>query len=300
MGLDKNLSSLIVGYLNSNLRTHLVDRNSFVPQPMKNALLLIGCLIAVDCFATVKVSTVKRGDATDIYVSNTHVTPVTITFEFQLENARLRTSAKTAVCLPRKKIYVNTVSGKTRNQKWSFTYTYLYKWGSYLARHNKRYKYNIPLAVGEEYLGGQGFGGKISHTGNSHYAIDMIVDEGTKVYPARPGRVIEVIDHFKENGRTEAFKKKGNALYILHSDGSIGKYVHFSHEKIFVKVGQGVSRNTLLGLSGNTGFSTRPHLHFEVIIPKSGKEYMSREFSFFDEDGNAYLPKKGVLAVVDR
>lgn len=54
----------------------------------------------------------------------------------------------------------------------------------------------------------------------------------------------------------------GNAIVIRHANNTYSQYAHLS--RIQVKIGQKVAMGARIGLSGNTGNSTGPHLHFEI------------------------------------
>ena len=60
----------------------------------------------------------------------------------------------------------------------------------------------------------------------------------------------------------------GYVVYINHIDGRQTRYAHLS--KILVKAGQTVKQGERIALSGNTGVTTGPHLHFEMLI--NGKQ----------------------------
>lgn len=59
----------------------------------------------------------------------------------------------------------------------------------------------------------------------------------------------------------------GNKIVIEHSDGSRATYVHLKPGGVCVTRGQRVERGDVIGLSGNTGISMAPHLHFQVFAP---------------------------------
>ena len=90
-------------------------------------------------------------------------------------------------------------------------------------------------------------------TRDFHSGIDMAVPEGTPVHAAAPGAVVWA-------GTRGAY---GLLVVIDHGDGYSTYYAHLS--RILVEVGQFVEVGQVIALSGNTGLSIGPHLHFEVI-----------------------------------
>jgi murein DD-endopeptidase MepM/ murein hydrolase activator NlpD len=90
--------------------------------------------------------------------------------------------------------------------------------------------------------------------GTLHPGVDLTAVEGTQYYAVAPGRVILA----RYNGGY------GYNVMIEHQGGAVTVYGHSS--KLMVKEGQYVEAGQLLGLTGNTGFSTGPHLHFEIRV----------------------------------
>lgn len=88
----------------------------------------------------------------------------------------------------------------------------------------------------------------------NHGAIDIGVPLGTSVYSAEIGTVITA----------QWYGGYGNFIMIKHDNGLVTAYGHLS--SIRVNVGQRVSRGQVIALSGSTGISTGPHLHFEVRL----------------------------------
>jgi len=92
-----------------------------------------------------------------------------------------------------------------------------------------------------------------------HEGVDFAIPQGTPIYAASDG----VVAGARPNGGY------GNWIRIDHADGFATAYGHLSRFAPGIKPGVKVARGELLGLSGNTGRSTGPHLHFEVLT--SGK-----------------------------
>ena len=99
-----------------------------------------------------------------------------------------------------------------------------------------------------------------------HQGLDIAVPTGTAVMASCGGTVIKA-------GWNGGY---GNLVCIRHPDGRETRYAHLS--KILVSVGQSVSQGQKIALSGNTGASTGPHLHFEIRIggsPYNPLNYLS-------------------------
>jgi murein DD-endopeptidase MepM/ murein hydrolase activator NlpD len=88
-----------------------------------------------------------------------------------------------------------------------------------------------------------------------HEGVDFAVPQGTPVYAAADG----VVKDAKPNGGY------GNYVRLEHDDGVATAYGHLSRFAPGLKPGKQVTRGELVGFSGNTGRSTGPHLHFEVL-----------------------------------
>lgn len=107
----------------------------------------------------------------------------------------------------------------------------------------------------------------------SHTGVDFTASEGTEVRSVASGEVVEA-------GMDGSF---GNSVVIEHRDGTYTQYGHLS--SISVSAGQTVKSGQKIALSGSTGNTTGPHLHFEA---RTGPDYGS------DMDPVSYLRKHGV------
>ena len=90
--------------------------------------------------------------------------------------------------------------------------------------------------------------------GRQHKGVDWACPIGTAIMASSGGRVVQA-------GWSSGY---GYCVTLSHPDGRRTRYAHLS--KILVSVGQSVSQGQKIALSGNTGRSTGPHVHFEIII----------------------------------
>ncbi|MFD8984363.1 M23 family metallopeptidase [Streptomyces sp. NPDC059564] len=142
------------------------------------------------------------------------------------------------------------------------------------AREEERKRLNTFVApitgsyVSTQYGAGGGMWSSGSHTG-----IDFHADSGTTVHAVGAGTVVEA-------GWGGAY---GNNVVIKHNDGTYTQYGHM--DSLSVSVGETVTPGEQIGLSGSTGNSSGPHLHFEA---RTGAQYGS------DINPLAYLRQHGV------
>jgi murein DD-endopeptidase MepM/ murein hydrolase activator NlpD len=140
-------------------------------------------------------------------------------------------------------------------------------------------RYALPFPAGTKYTLVQGFGGKFSHNdAQNHYALDFGVAEGTPVLAARAGIVMQVEEGFRGHGTDARFADRANYVRVLHDDGSMAVYAHLAPASMLRMPGDRVVVGQLVGKSGNTGFSTGPHLHFS-IQRNAGMSLVSIPFS---------------------
>ncbi|MET8983092.1 M23 family metallopeptidase [Streptomyces sp. NPDC004539] len=90
-----------------------------------------------------------------------------------------------------------------------------------------------------------------------HSGQDFAVPTGTTVVAAHGGTVVKA-----GSGGAGDGSAYGNAIVVKHANGVYSQYAHLS--RIDVRIGQVVSTGQQIGLSGSTGNSTGPHLHFEI------------------------------------
>ena len=211
-----------------------------------------------------------------------------MTFEMNLVNLKADVAFPyTATFPPGQTTEAFTVSPVNPDAKWEFSYTNYYKIGSNRARHDDDYVYQLPYAPGAKFHVSQAFNGIFSHKGSNRYAIDWEMPEGTPVYAARGGLVVRTQDTWNTGGASLKFDRFNNYVLIRHDDGTLGHYCHLQQGGCLVKLGQRVKAGELLALSGNTGFSSGPHLHFCVFRTKDGKERESIPVRFRTADNEA-------------
>lgn len=222
---------------------------------------------------------------------------VTLSIDFEsLNNFRASTSLPLYVEIPgqsKKKV----LELLKIDPKGSSDYRSSYGWvrGSAFARHNDEYLYALPFSKGSAVNVSQGYHGGMSHKGLSAYAVDFPIPVGTPIYAAREGIVVGAEGSNNLGGASPEYRKFANYVIVEHSDGTMGNYYHLKQGGAVVKIGEKVSKTQLIGYSGNTGYSSGPHLHFSVskVDPVSMRRPMNLPVKIQTAQGIVVMPRKG-------
>jgi murein DD-endopeptidase MepM/ murein hydrolase activator NlpD len=158
------------------------------------------------------------------------------------------------------------------------------------------YAYRLPYRKGKTFSVLQGWHGAFSHRGSNEFAIDFDCPVATHVVAARDGVVVATNAGATGHGTTPQYLElsRVNFVLVLHDDGTLGEYMHLAPSGVEVQPGQRVKRGDEIALSGNTGFSSTPHLHFQVMTAADdGIAARSFPFKFATAPDSAEDPVQG-------
>ena len=237
-----------------------------------------------------------QGDSTLVfYADNSTEAPYSLRVRFEeLDNLKsLVPLPLRGVIQPGDRRVVGTFRSVDPTLGTSFRYQFSAALGSALARPDPRHHYRMPFSGESPRILSQGVGGRHSHQGKSKWSFDFAMPWGTPVIAARGGTVVEVIDEHVASGTAPTYYDKANRVTVLHADGTLGMYAHLRHDAA-VELGERVKTGDLLGLSGDTGFSTGPHLHFMVWKRQADLSMTSVPIRFHDGTRGGMLPARGV------
>jgi murein DD-endopeptidase MepM/ murein hydrolase activator NlpD len=149
-------------------------------------------------------------------------------------------------------------------------------------------RFFLPWADGASRRVAQGNNGSFSHVGR--FAWDFPMPVGTPILAAGAGRIIDMLDTtVREDASVLEITDSANFVTIDHGAGLQSLYAHLDFAGVTVVPGQLVARGQVIGFSGNTGYSTAPHLHYEVLDVTGA----SAPTGFFEASGEDGVPVEG-------
>lgn len=227
---------------------------------------------------------------------NTFHGPVQLAYELtSVENlARGVPTSGNVVLEPRSETELLVLERADLSAEMRLEYRFAYIPGRPMAEHRAEQPYRLPYALASAHAVSQAFPDRLTHTDpSSQHAIDFAMPVGTGVYAARGGIVVDVAsDHFEAGLDPSVDGPRANLVRILHDDDTMSLYGHLNWNSIRVLPGQRVARGEYLADSGNTGFSTGPHLHF-VVQRNAGGRIVSVPVQFAGRGGAAVTVQRG-------
>lgn len=206
-----------------------------------------------------------------IYADNNEHFPVSI--ELKLELKGLETThgqGDILVLQPRMKEQPLTTLRPIPGKSWSYRSSVRSFFGDVLiSQYDTSHVYELPIARGTSEYISQGYFGKISH--HQEYALDFDLAEGTPVYAVRAGTVVKVVDNFNKSCPDASCMQYNNFMIISHNDGTYADYAHLKKNGALAELGDEVAVGDLIANSGNTGWTTGPHLHLVIFVPAVNK-----------------------------
>ena len=115
----------------------------------------------------------------------------------------------------------------------------------------------------------QGYNGSYSHyKATSKFAIDFKLNVGDTIFAAFEGFAVQVHEGYTKGGKDIKLLDYANNIIIYNPEaGLFFQYSHLAFRGALVEVGEWVKQGQPIGISGMTGYTDIPHLHFNVLAP---------------------------------
>ena len=160
--------------------------------------------------------------------------------------------------------------------------------------------YQYPFPRGRSYPITQAYNGVFSHSNAfSRYAIDFEMPVGDTICAARDGIVVGIIKDNEDwiHGPDKRYRNFANYLRLFHPDETYSDYVHLKQNGVLVSMGDTVRAGQAIAISGFTGWTTIPHLHFNTFKPAADGSMEGIPIRFEKMDGKDI--RKGMKAEHD-
>lgn len=130
-----------------------------------------------------------------------------------------------------------------------------------MSEDQNKSEYVLPFPVGNGYMCMTTWNTGPSHLGEFSYGVDFAMQIGTQICAAREGTVVYIRKNYTDRDNIAGHE---NYVIVSHTDSTFARYVHITQNGSRVNIGDKVKKGDLLALSGNSGSSGPPHLHFDV------------------------------------
>ena len=245
--------------------------------------------IAVSAQTHIKVFAVRENRKTILYAANNEACEVSIVLRLRLTNLKVADGYLNVFVIP-----AGATKYKLTEFKATDSYTHVsFTFDSYFGNVNQVVSdedevYDLPYAKGLSFTINQGYNGNFSHQNENALDFDMPI--GTNILAANDGVVVAIVDTFIGACLALECKKKANYVLIHHDNGTFGYYAHIQYAGAKVIVGQQVHKGDTLAVSGNTGYTKGPHLHFVCFVPRiKGRETLATKFRVGNGKASQYL-----------
>jgi len=244
----------------------------------------------------IRIDSIEDNGAVELSATNSRNVPITVTLKTWAKNiSENRSKAVTETIPPNESQLLIVLNQTDANGKPRYGFDCEWTIGSIDATHDEDLLYRLPYETGKSYRVLQGYGSRLSHTGREEYTVDFNMHEGTPVHAARGGIVARTEGSHSKGCWKNGCGKYANFIVIAHDDWTTGEYYHLQKDGVLVEVGDRVVAGQRIGLSGNTGNSTMPHLHFGVYRAAPWGKYQSIPVQFSSIDGIVRKPRRGSL-----
>lgn len=151
-------------------------------------------------------------------------------------------------------------------------------------KDDSSFVYHLPYEENKTHVLVQGYFSNYTHKHRA--ALDFKMKRGTKICAVRDGIVVRLKEDGNKGGSNSKYRSFGNFVVIQHADSSRTGYWHLQFNGVLVNVGDTVKQGQVIGLSGKTGYTYFPHLHF--IIWSSDKK------NGWQQIGSRFQTNKGI------
>lgn len=235
---------------------------------------------------------------TVVFVKNNYLCDESVVIDFSvLKNMEVDVELPFEIVVPAETEKLKLFTIRVINSKKESALGYIVKschGNIFEEKYEVDYPYLLPYQKGASYRLDQGYGGAFSHyLTNKKNALDFNMPSGTSICAARGGVVLKVKDVDSKHGKTIKYLPYGNYITIYHKDGTFADYFHIQKEGSKVEVGDNVVAGQVIALSGNTGWTSGPHLHFQVYIYDENMDAKTIKTQFLQEEGELIYLKSG-------